>query len=163
MRSTATSMVFNSPTELGLRALCLLVELHPQFLDLQRLVLLDYLLVHSADVDGGPSSLHAATPQRGSEVLVRRAILEPGLAMYARRGLIEAKIDANGFTYAASDRGACFLDSLRTGYVVAMRERAGWISNRFGALPTPRIRGFVNSELDRWGGQFATASTGGAS
>lgn len=162
MRTNATSSVFNSPVELGLRSLCLLVELEPEHYDLQRLVLFDYLLVHSADVGGGPVSLHAATPQRGSEVLVRRAILEPGLAMYARRGLIDAKMDSNGFTYAASDRGACFLDSLRSGYVLAMRERARWISSRFGALPTSKVLGFVNSELDRWGGQFAEG-TGGVS
>lgn len=155
--------LFNSPMEVGLRALCMLVELHPRHADLQRLVLLDYLLIHSADVDSGPPSLHAATPQRGAEVLVRRAVLEPGLILFARRGLIDARTDSSGFTYAASDRGACFLDMLRSPYVAQMRDRSHWIAGRFGELPTTAIRGFVREELDRWGGQFAEEAAGGAS
>ena len=161
--SAHTSHLFNSPMELGLRALCVLVEVHPQPQDLQRLVLLDYLLVHSADVDGGPPSLHAATPQRGAEVLVRRAILEPGLALFARRGLVVPHTDTAGFAFSASDRSACFLDMFRSPHVSAMRDRARWISERFGSLPTMAIQGFVNEELDRWGGQFAVGAAGGVS
>lgn len=152
---STTSWVFNSPVELGLRSLCVLVGLDPQRHDLQRLVLLDYLLVHSADVDGGPESLHPALPQRGAEVLVRRAVLEPGLTLYARRGLVSVSIDANGFSYGATDRGACFLDTLRSTYVEALRNRASWIAASFGELDTSEISRYVNTELDRWGGQFA--------
>lgn len=150
-----TPQLFNSAVELGLRALCVLVETHPRACDLQRLVLFDYLLVHSADVDGGPESLHPAIPQRGTEVLVRRAILEPGLALYTRRGLICTTAEADGFTYTASDRGSAFLDTLRAEYVAMLRERARWISATFGELPTSEIRRYVNMQLDRWGGQFA--------
>ncbi len=150
-----TSWVFNSPVELGLRSLCILVELDPQRHDLQRLVLLDYLLVHSADVDGGPESLHPAVPQRGTEVLVRRAVLEPGLALYARRGLVSVTTDTKGFSYGPTDRGGCFLDTLRSMYVEALRSRASWIAASFGELETNEISQYVNTQLDRWGGQFA--------
>lgn len=150
-----TSWVFNSPVELGLRSLCVLVELDPHRHDLQRLVLLDYLLVHSADVDGGPESLHPSVPQRGAEVLVRRAVLEPGLALYVRRGLVTVTMDANGFSYGATDRGGCFLDTLRSRYVEALRSRASWIAASFGELETSEITRYVSTELDRWGGQFA--------
>ena len=154
MKSSAPQL-FNSAIELGLRALCILVETHPKSFDLQRLVIFDYLLVHSADVDGGPSSLHPATPQRGTEVLVRRAILEPGLALYSQRGLICTTTEPSGFAYTASDRGAAFLDTLRADYVVMLRERSRWVSVTFGELPTGDIQRYVNTELDRWGGQFA--------
>ena len=152
---TSSPPLFNSAIELGLRALCLLVETHPKASDLQRLVLLDYLLVHSSDVDEGPASIHPATPQRGTEVLVRRAILEPGLALYARRGLICVTARNNGFLYTASDRSAAFLDTLRAEYVSLLRERARWIATVFGELHTNEIQRYVNDELDRWGGQFA--------
>jgi hypothetical protein len=148
-------LLFNSAVELGLRALCVLVETHPRSSDLQRLVLFDYLLVHSADVEGGPESLHPATPQRGTEVLVRRAILEPGLALYSRRGLICATAQAEGFVYTASDCGSAFLDTLRAEYVSMLRVRARWISGTFGELQTKEVQHYVNTELDRWGGQFA--------
>lgn len=150
-----TSWVFNSPVELGLRSLCVLVELDPDRHDLQRLVLLDYLLVHSGDVDGGPQSLHPAVPQRGAEVLVRRAVLQPGLALYAARGLVSTAMDSNGFSYGATDRGGCFLDTIRSTYVEALRRRASWIAASFGKMETREISRYVNTELDRWGGQFA--------
>ena len=152
--------LFNSSIELGLRALCVLVETHPRPADLQRLVLFDYLLVHSADVDGGPESIHPPLPQRGSEVLVRRAILESGLALYARRGLVAVIADTSGFTYMASDRGASFLNTLRANYVDMLRDRARWIADSFEEMQTHEIQGFVNTELDQWGGQFADRATG---
>ncbi len=155
MNARVQPALFNSPVELGLRALCVLVETHPHRADLQRLVLFDYLLVHSADVDGGPESLHPPVPQRGTEVLVRRAILEPGLALYSRRGLISTTPRKDGFFYSASDRGAAFLDTMRAEYVGMLRDRARWILGAFGELPTSEIQRYVNTELDRWGGQFA--------
>jgi hypothetical protein len=45
--------VFNTPVESALRSLVLLVESFPDALDLQRIVYMDYLLVHSQDA-GGP-------------------------------------------------------------------------------------------------------------
>ena len=74
------STVFNNPVESALRTLVLLVEAYPATLDLQKLVYLDYLLVHSADA-GGPESLHPPTPQRQGEVAVRRDLIEQGAVL----------------------------------------------------------------------------------
>lgn len=45
---------FNGPVEIGLRALCVLTTAFPSAYALQRLVIFDYFLVHSDDIDGGP-------------------------------------------------------------------------------------------------------------
>lgn len=42
----------NSPLEVGVRALVLLAESHPEPLDLAELALLDYALLHSGEFDG---------------------------------------------------------------------------------------------------------------
>lgn len=52
---------FNSPVESGLRALVLLYSLFPTSASLQRLVVFDYLLIHSDDVPDGPEGLHPRT------------------------------------------------------------------------------------------------------
>lgn len=57
---------FNSPFETGIRSLAILVAAFPESYDLQRLVEMDYLVVHSGDADG-PDSLHAPLPMRGVE------------------------------------------------------------------------------------------------
>ena len=45
---------FNSAVEVGLRTLIVLDASYPNTSSLGRLVVFDYLLVHSDDVDGGP-------------------------------------------------------------------------------------------------------------
>lgn len=72
------SSPFNSPLETGLRSVAILAEACPDEFDLQRLLYLDYLVVHSSDADG-PTSLHPNTPLRNGELLVRRGLIERGL------------------------------------------------------------------------------------
>ena len=79
---------FNSPLECGLRSLALLAAAGPTAYDLQRLVFYDYLLVHSADVPGGPESIHPPTPLRSGEALVRRHWVERGLLLMISRELV---------------------------------------------------------------------------
>lgn len=81
--------VFNSPFELGIRMVYLLQALLPYGADLQKLVLLDYAVVYSADLNG-PSSLHTPIPFRGSELMSRRELIEQGLYLMSTRGLVTA-------------------------------------------------------------------------
>ncbi|MGL5824044.1 MAG: ABC-three component system middle component 2, partial [Nocardioides sp.] len=57
----------NGPLEVAVRVLMVLVEAFPEHLDLNRLVLLDHGLLHSADL-GGPESLHPPVPIRAGEL-----------------------------------------------------------------------------------------------
>ena len=123
---------FNGPIEIGLRALSLLSEAFPAPYSLQRLVVSDYLLVHSDDMPGGPPGLHPKTPHRGGELLVRRAVLEQGLMLYQSRGLLERHYTEAGVMFAATERTAGFLDALSSGYATELRERAAWLVSIFG-------------------------------
>jgi hypothetical protein len=49
--------LFNSPLEAGIRAVVVLEKLRPEAADLAEMVLLDHVVVHTADL-GGPPSLH---------------------------------------------------------------------------------------------------------
>src|SRR4051794_15928122 len=85
--SDMTNSPFNSPVEVALRALTVLVESHPASMSLYRLTILDYLVVHSDDVPGGPPALHPRTPHRAGELFVRRGLLQGGLHLLQGRGL----------------------------------------------------------------------------
>ena len=78
MTSRTHHSPFNSPLETGIRSLAVLVAAYPEPFDLERLVEMDYLVVHSGDADG-PYSLHAPLPMRAGELLVRRGLIEKGL------------------------------------------------------------------------------------
>ena len=55
MKKSKPLAAFNSPFELGIRMVYLLNSLQPTGADLQKLVLLDYAIVYSHDLDGPPS------------------------------------------------------------------------------------------------------------
>lgn len=150
-----SARVLNGPVEVGLRALVLLVESSPHPLDLQQLVTLDYFLVHSGDVDGGPESLHPPSPLRSGEVAVRRALLEEGLDLYKLRGLIEHAPAETGFAYSAGSDAGAFLDALRTEYVERLRDRAEWVISSFALLEHADLSQTLEASLLRWRTEFA--------
>ncbi|WP_371767000.1 ABC-three component system middle component 2 [Massilia sp.] len=149
---------FNGPIEIGLRALSLLSEAFPEPYSLQKLVVSDYLLVHSDDVQGGPPGLHPKTPHRGGELLVRRAMLEQGLMLYQSRGLLERHYTETGVMFAATDKTAGFLDALSSDYVAELRERATWFVSLFGDISDSELLTIANSQAGEWGAEFAMES-----
>jgi hypothetical protein len=144
---------FNSPLETGLRSLAILEAAFPQRYDLQRLVELDYLVVHSADV-GGPESLHAPLPLRAGELLVRRQLIEKGLLLMMSKGLIERYTAVAGIEYAAGDTASPYLASLTAPYTLRLRERAQWLVNNFKNFTTDEIRGLIRRFFERWSSEF---------
>ena len=149
---------FNSPTETGLRSLCLLTADFPKRHSLQRLVVFDYLLVHSDDIPNGPPGLHPQTPHRSGEILVRRGVLQAGLLLYQSRGLIETVYSDHGVFYLATDESAAFLDALSAGYVHGLRERAAWVVDNFSSLSDAQLDALVRDHIGQWGAEFALES-----
>ena len=149
---------FNGPVEIGLRALAMLTESFPAACSLQRLVVYDYLVVHSDDVPGGPPGLHPKTPHRGAELLVRRAVLERGLLLYQSRGLIGRQYTEGGVMFAATERSASFLDVLNSPYLQLLRERAAWVMSEFGERTDEALSSIVREHIGEWGAEFEMES-----
>lgn len=144
----------NSTFESGLRSLITLYEAHPARFDLQRLLMYDYLVVHSGDIPDSPESLHPATPHRSGEILVRRKLIEKGLILYMSRGLLERHYDEGGICYGASDLAPTFLESLSATYTRALWERARWVHEKFEAVPTVELKALFDRNIRKWGGEF---------
>jgi hypothetical protein len=149
---------FNSSVEIGLRALCVLTTAFPDAYALQRLVIFDYFLVHSDDVDGGPEGLHPKTPHRGGELLVRRGVIQDGLTLYESRGLIERVYKDGGIYFAATDKAADFLDTLSTKYLLGLRQRADWVVEGFEGIGDADLAGMVRDRIGTWGAEFSMES-----
>ena len=149
---------FNGPVEIGLRALCVLTTAFPAAYALQRLVVFDYFLVHSDDIEGGPEGLHPRTPHRGGEILVRRGVIQDGLTLYESRGLIERVYKDGGIFFAAPDKSADFLDTLSTEYLAGLRDRADWVVDSFGALDDTELDSMVRERIGTWGAEFSMES-----
>lgn len=144
---------FNSSLETGVRSIVILVVAFPAVFDLQRLIEMDYLVVHSGDV-GGPKSLHAPLPLRTGELLIRRGLIERGLNLMMSRGLVEKISTDNGFYYKAGENAAPFIQSLTTHYSLQLKERASWVVDQFQTIPTNEIRNMTNKLFQKWSSQF---------
>jgi hypothetical protein len=149
---------FNGPIEIGLRALVVLNETYPDAASLQRLIVYDYLVVHSDDIPGGPIGLHPQTPHRGEELLVRRSVLQEGLLLYQSRSLVEQRFERSGLFFAATDRTSSFLDVLDTAYALELRERSQWLIAEFGDMSDGTLNKMVRDRVGHWGAEFALES-----
>lgn len=153
MTSHSHPAPFNSPLETGIRSLEILVAAYPAAFDLERLVEMDYLVVHSGDADG-PESLHAPLPMRAGELLVRRGLIDKGLLLMTSRNLIQQIPAEDGFDYIAGDAAAPFLASLTSTYSQRLKERAQWAVERFAGVATSEIRQMTHQLFENWSSQF---------
>lgn len=148
------SKPFNSPFESGLRSLVILTEAYPEAFDTQRLLYYSYMIVHTADISGGPDSIHPLTPHRSGELLVRREIVKKGLLLMQLKGFIEQQNQKDGIFYKATDSSIPFLDSISSIYFDLLRKCAAWVVQRFSGYSDESLRGFIQDHLDKWGAEF---------
>jgi len=153
MSSHRNSSPFNSPLETGVRSLAILVVGYPEAFDIQRLVEMDYLVVHSGDANG-PESLHAPLPLRAGELLVRRGLIEKGLLLMMSRHLVQRTPSANGFLFNAGETGAPFISSLETEYSKKLIARANWAVAKFEGMPTKEVSRITHRLFERWSSEF---------
>jgi hypothetical protein len=143
----------NGPLEVGIRVLTVLTEAFPDHLDLNRLVLLDHGLLHSADL-GGPESLHPPLPLRSSELGMKRERIQEGLEVLVRAGLAQMEPSAEGINFWASDRATSFVRLLETDYAHALSERAAWVVEHFGTMSDADLREAMRSATGHWAEEF---------
>ncbi|MDB5334954.1 MAG: threonine transporter [Planctomycetaceae bacterium] len=145
--------LFNTPLEIGLRCLILLVESHRPC-DLQRLKILDYFLLHSGDLANGPESLHPLSPLQAGEFLVKRALLEKGLRLLIAKDLVQTNFTRTGITYEAGDHAKTFLSYFDSAYAKKARSVARWVSNTFSSIDDEQLQAIVNRTIGRWRAEF---------
>lgn len=152
------SSLLNSPMESGLRGLIILEAGYPHAYDISRIVIYDYLLVHSGDAECGPESIHPATPHRAGEMLVKRPILEQGVKYMMAKGLIIPHYTSNGIEYTASEIASPFLDSLQADYTKKLINVAHWVVETFDLYTEEDLHELTNVNLTAWGGEFINES-----
>lgn len=149
--------VFNSPLELGLRMVYLLQALSPQGADLQKLVLLDYVVVYSADLDG-PPSLHTPIPFRGSELLSRRELIEQGLHLMSTRGLVTVAWAKDGISYYAGKTARMLTTSLTSQYLRDLDLRCHWAVEHFGSSDSRKLTDEFAASGHLWGAEIESVA-----
>lgn len=151
----AWKRVFNSPIECGLRIALILTEVYPQDCDLQELIQLDYLLVHSGDMPNGPQSIHPSHPYRATELHLRRPLVEQGLAMMLSKSVVECTMSPKGITYHAGTWALTYLNELESTYTQQLRQTAKWLAESYARIPKEELAKRLNMQSRQWGAEFS--------
>jgi hypothetical protein len=151
--------IFNTPFETGLRSIVILTAAYPDALGLTRLVIFDHLIVHSEDV-GGPPSMHPKDRSRAAEILVRRRLIDSGLALMQTRGLVARILTSEGFRYRAGEEAGSFVDMLSCTYMKALKERAIWLIEQIQPMSDEDLSDLVQTRMDEWEPEFVNHGQG---
>ncbi len=147
------SLTFNGPLEAGVRAVAVLGFAFPRAYDIQRLTAFDYLLVRTHQL-GGPDDLHPATPIQTPATEVRRRVVQDALHLMMTRDLVARVVDENGISYRAGESTAMFLDSLRTPYLAALKDRADWLVYHLADYTDAALDALMRKFFDTWVVEF---------
>ncbi len=129
---------FNSALEIGSRIVALLCASYPDPLDIQKIIRLDYLMIHSGDV-GGPESLHPPIPHRSGELLIKHELVRRGIYLMMSRGLIKQLSEPDGFKYIAEDEAGNFVSSFKSSYYNELINRANWTISTYSNHSTSEL------------------------
>lgn len=150
--------IINSPLEVGLRSLIILDSIYPERIDIDRLVIYDYLIIHTEDVEKKYKSLHPSTPHRSGELLVRRQLLQEGINLMESKGLLKRQFLESGIFYSANNLTGPFINYFETEYSSLLRLYAKYIKEKFNHLNFSDLKNYVMQNLDEWGGEFENES-----
>jgi len=145
--------LYNTPVETGMRCLIVLQAIGTPGADLERIMYYDYLSLNTADLDG-PESLHAPIPNRGVQVYARKELISRGLVLLISKELVDLRVTPEGFTYTINTSGNKFLEYFQTSYFQSLVERIGWTQSRFRELTNQQIKYYIDTNLQKWGGEF---------
>jgi hypothetical protein len=148
---------FNSPFELGIRMVFILMSAYPRSLDLQQLLFLDYAVIYSNDLNG-PESLHTPVPLRGAEYMTRRTIIEKGLYMMSIRRFIDVKLGNSGIEYQAGENAAAIMGIIGGAYSLKLKERCAWVSSNLADKSAVELQKIFTNVGHRWGAEFVSPS-----
>lgn len=148
---------FNSPIEYALRCSILLETSYPNGLSMQRMVYYDYLLTHSGDA-GGPESIHLNTPNRISEISIKREKIDDAMFLLCSKGLAEMVFNKNGIFYVASDSITPFLNELSSQYINQLKKISLWVTDSFKQYDDNDLVSYFDKNINKWGGEFETIS-----
>lgn len=142
---------FNSSIEIALRAMFILDAFTETQLSVQQIVHFDYLMIHSGDVDNGPSSIHPPVPNRTGEWLLRRELLETALGMLIQRELAVLVCAKDGIYFKASELTRPFIKHFSGDYSKLLQERATWLKVSFGSFSETDLASYMTKHIATWG------------
>jgi hypothetical protein len=146
--------LFNTPLEVGLRMLYVLNTFKSIEIDMNTLVIFDYLLLNSNDFPQGPKSIHPSIPHRSTQMIIKPPILREGLNLMISKDLIDISFTDEGIKYKANELTGKIIELLDNTYSKQLLEISFWIKKQFGNYDFKKLDLFVKNNIPNWGSEF---------
>jgi len=140
-----SSNPFNNQLEIGLRLLSILNEAFPKKINLQSLIYIDYIVIHSGDFDNATQSIHAPVPYRESEIFIKRNLIKDSLDFLLYKNLVDISYDSDGITYVATEDSTPFLDKLSEQYTRELLIRVQWFFSKYESTDELLLRNIFST------------------
>ena len=150
--------LFNSSLEIGLRCLFLLSRFQKEGLSMDKLIYLDYFLIHAGDVSKGQKSIHPKYPFRSTEIVVKRELLTNALKLLIGRELIQVDYTTSGILYSITNIGSKAIEYFESDYAIMISEVSTWIYSTYHSYTEEQLSDVVNANIQKWGSEFANES-----
>lgn len=147
-------IAFNTPLEIGLRALFILNAIFPKDIDLNRIVIYDYFLLNSKDFPNGPESLHPPIPHRSVQITIKPPIMKEALILMNSRELIDIVFSPQGILYKANVLTNKFVELQDSEYAEKLKTMSNWLYKQFDSYTDKDLNLYVHNNISNWGSEF---------
>lgn len=147
-------VAFNTPLEIGLRALFILNAISPSAIDLSRMVIYDYFLLNSKDFPNGPNSLHPPIPHRSVQIAIKPPIMKQALMLMRSKELIDIDFSSKGILFKANTLTNRFVELQENEYAVKLKAVGNWVYKQFNSYTDDDLNQYVRNNISDWGSEF---------
>ena len=137
--------LFNTPFEIGLRAMLILYVLSPSKISITRTISYDFITIYGNDFGVSKNNLHGENHFNFSELSCRKADFSKALKLFVLYGLIAITPSTKGMTYSLTPTGKTYVESLESNYKVQYIEILNKVKITYGGLSDTEITNLINN------------------
>lgn len=141
---------FNTPFEMQLRILMLLINCPFDKMDKYQFVCYDFICCYGKDYGVSESNLHGNSAYKFGEIASRKELVDMAIKELVTRGLVDVTQD-NGFKYQINDNGINFIDSLDNVYGENYISTAEGAFEKYDLQKDESVRKFMADLVKRGG------------
>lgn len=145
--------IYNTPFEVGVRAL-MIINKYDKGIDLDSIIILDYLSLHANVVNYEFKSLHPDNPFHGIELFSKRNVIKESINLLIRKGLIDIEFSAKGILYVSNSITEYFLSFFEGKYFNDLNCNIDNIVEKFKSYTQEDLQKYINNNLETCGGQI---------
>lgn len=145
--------IYNAPFEVGVRAL-MIINKYDKGIDLDSIIILDYLSLHANVVNYEFKSLHPDNPFHGVELFSKRNVIKESINLLIRKGLIDIEFSDKGIIYLSNSATEYFLSFFEGTYFNDLNCSINKIVEKFKFYTQEELQKYINDNLETYEGKF---------